>query len=122
MGKGKAAKIGQETVNQNGYTSVKTSTGWRFKHHLVAEEKLGRELEKDDRVIFVDGDKQNFDPENIQVNKKQIKVNQTYDNRRNSIEDKALLFVEEAPDRDQALQDLRDIVNEVRLTHGFGKI
>lgn len=122
MGKGKQKKIGTETTNQNGYVMVKTSTGWRMKHHLVAEEKLGRPLEKNERVIFVDNDRTNFDPDNIVVQVKKVRVDQTYDRRRASIEDKVMLFVEEARDRHQALEDVRDILNEARLAHGFGKI
>jgi HNH endonuclease len=49
---------------------VKTEHGWRFKHHLVAEEKLGRHLRPDERVSLKDKDKDNLDPDNIVVSTK----------------------------------------------------
>jgi hypothetical protein len=122
MSRGKHAAVGQETVNANGYTMVKTAQGWKFKHHLVAEQKLGRPLEKDERVTFKDNNRNNFDPDNILVSRKQIRVNQTYDRRRASIEDKVMQFVEESDDRHRALEDVRDILNDARLNHGFGAI
>lgn len=123
MSKGKKAELGSENVSANGYTWVKTSTGWRLKHHLIAEEKIGRKIDtKTDRVTFADGDRTNFKPDNIIVSQKNIRIDQTYDRRRQSIEDKVMLFVEEAQDKTQALDDMRDILNEARLAHNFGRI
>lgn len=65
--RGQKAKIGDESVNQNGYTYVKVEHGWRPKAHIIAEEKLGRPLHDDERVRFVDGNRDNFDPSNIEV-------------------------------------------------------
>lgn len=67
MPKGELDVMGTERVRQNGYTEVKTPQGWRYKHHLVAEEKLGRKLLSTERVLFVDKDKTNFDPDNLEV-------------------------------------------------------
>ena len=67
MPRGQTTEIGTENVAQNGYTWVKTETGWKYKHVLVAEKKLGRPLEQDERVAFVDHDRNNFDPKNIIV-------------------------------------------------------
>jgi len=67
MPRGEAAEVGTESPTQNGYISVKTPTGWRFKHHIIAEEQLGRPLQEDERVYFIDGDRNNLDPENIEV-------------------------------------------------------
>jgi predicted Mrr-cat superfamily restriction endonuclease len=122
MSRGKQAELGKETVNANGYTMVKTASGWRLKQHLVAEEKLGRDLKPDERVVFADNDRTNFAHDNIIVRVKQIRVSQTYDRRRSSIEDKVMQFVEESDDRHRALEDVRDILNDARLAHGFGVI
>jgi len=60
--------VGTERKKLNGYTVVKTEDrGWEFKHRLVAEEKLGRQLKPYERVVLLDGDRDNFDPDNIEV-------------------------------------------------------
>src|SRR4051794_14968978 len=61
--------IGSETVNQNGYTQVKTADrGWIGKHILIAEKKLGRLVDpRKEMVRFEDGDRSNFNPDNIKV-------------------------------------------------------
>lgn len=67
MGRGHKAKVGDERISPNGYAYVRTETEWRLKHHLVAEETLGRPLKVDERVRFRDGDRTNLNPSNIQV-------------------------------------------------------
>jgi hypothetical protein len=67
MPRGQKAEVGTETVNANGYTQVKTATGWVGKHTLVLEEKLGRKLVPGERAIFKDGDRTNLKPENIEL-------------------------------------------------------
>ena len=67
MPRGRTSPVGTETVNANGYTQVKTDTGWTGKHTLVLEEKLGRKLRSGERAIFVDGDKSNLSPDNIEL-------------------------------------------------------
>lgn len=64
-----ASPIGHEEPTPQGYIRVKTAIGvWRLKHHLVAEAKLGRSLVKGrERVVFVDGNRNNYAPENINV-------------------------------------------------------
>lgn len=60
--------IGTERKALNGYWYVKTKDGQRLKHHIVAEEMLGRPINSSvERVLFVDGNKDNFDPSNIEV-------------------------------------------------------
>lgn len=66
MARGKPAKIGDTMVNANGYHNTRTEDGWRLTHQLVAEKKLGRKL-KDEIVKFIDNDKTNLHPDNIQV-------------------------------------------------------
>jgi hypothetical protein len=66
MGRGKAAEVGAERVSQNGYRYVKCESGWRLKHHLIAEEILGRPL-KDNEIVKFRGVKTNFAHSNIEV-------------------------------------------------------
>jgi hypothetical protein len=70
MARGAAAEEGAERTNQNGYTYVKVGKRWVSKHKLIAEQKLGREITDLERVIFLDGNRANFDPANIQVVRK----------------------------------------------------
>jgi hypothetical protein len=67
MPRGKPSKIGDETVNALGYTQVKTKRGWVGKHIIIAEKKLNRPLNDNERVIFKDNDRSNLDPSNIKV-------------------------------------------------------
>lgn len=118
MGKGKLADVGQETWNQNGYCSVKTSTGWRFKHHIEAEAKLGRPLKDNERVVFGPKGKTCFDHDNLIIVEKKVQVSQTYDKRLTTIEDKVMLFIEEAPDRNRALKDLGELLERASQAYG----
>lgn len=67
MPRGRAAAIGTETTNANGYVQVKTETGWVGKHTIILEKKLGRKLGPNERAIFKDGDRNNLDPDNIEL-------------------------------------------------------
>ena len=67
MPRGSKVRIGTETINKNGYTMVKTSNGWAFKHWIVAEKKLGRPLHSDERVYFKNRNNRDFRPSNIEV-------------------------------------------------------
>ncbi len=68
--RGEAALVGARRVSANGYHYIKTETGWRLTHHLVAEKKLGRPLHTDERVIFKNLNRDDLSPENIDVRKK----------------------------------------------------
>lgn len=61
--------VGHEELTPQGYTRVKTALGvWRLKHHLIAEENLGRPIDtRVERVTFKDGDRTNLNSENIMV-------------------------------------------------------
>lgn len=121
MKKRNSTPVGAVTLNANGYSSTKTSTGWRLTHHIIAEESLGRPLDtKVERCIFKDGDRTNLSPDNIAVLPKITRVNQTYDRRRNRLEELIEQFVDEADDKYQATEDLRDLLNDQRLELGFG--
>lgn len=68
MSRGQEVPIGTERKAPNGYWYVKTKDGQRLKHHIIAEEMLGRPINSSvERVLFVDGNKDNFDPSNIEV-------------------------------------------------------
>jgi hypothetical protein len=53
--RGNESPVGTEVITQNGYVNVKTEDGWKYKHHILAEKKLGRPLKANERVIIVDG-------------------------------------------------------------------
>lgn len=74
-GGGKPNKpVGSERMGKDGYVMVKvrewptvpqTKDNWVFKHHLVWEQANGRPLPDGYTVFFADGDKRNFDPDNL---------------------------------------------------------
>lgn len=68
MPRGILAKDGDTNVNKNGYHHTRQNGKWRLTHHIVAEEKLGRPVDTATEVIrFVDSDRTNLDPDNIEV-------------------------------------------------------
>jgi len=58
---------GAKRVAANGYHYIKEGGKWRLQHHVVAEEALGRPINKGERVVFKDGDRHNLTPDNIEV-------------------------------------------------------
>lgn len=70
MTRGNPATEGATRISQNGYHYTKTKKGWRLTHHIIAEEKLGRPLTVAERVKFIDGNRRNLKPSNIQVIRK----------------------------------------------------
>lgn len=69
-----ARELGSEVEDRNGFIRIKISnhpnkyTRWRLKHHIIYEKyhpniKIG----KTDRVIFLDGNKRNFDIHNLKL-------------------------------------------------------
>ena len=62
-------QIGDEVIDADGYTLVKVSDSkikkerWRPKHHIV----FGEPIPKDMILIFIDGNKQNFDKSNLKL-------------------------------------------------------
>lgn len=67
MSRGKASQIGDTRWSPNGYHYTRIAKGWELTHRILAEEKLGRELKDNERVRFVDGNRKNLDPVNIEV-------------------------------------------------------
>lgn len=70
---GRKIPLGAERVSEDGYIQVKVSRfrrarvndGWRMKHHIVWEEANGRPVPPSTMIVFADGDKRNFDPDNL---------------------------------------------------------
>jgi HNH endonuclease len=67
--RGQAAPVGATFINQNGYhhTKVDEERGFVATHVLIMEEKLGRRLEKGEFVKFIDNDRGNLDPDNLEL-------------------------------------------------------
>jgi hypothetical protein len=65
-----SSKAGDTNVSANGYHYTRTETEWRLTNHLVAEEKIGRGLQDEERAILVFKDSRNLSPDNIRVVKK----------------------------------------------------
>jgi hypothetical protein len=73
MARGKQAKIGDENIAANGYHYIRTASGWRLKHHLIAEEKYGRFVDTTkEMVVFDDRNRENFNPDNIIIKPKSV--------------------------------------------------
>jgi len=66
--RGKKSEVGDTRVAPNGYHYTRTTNGWELTHRLVVQRKLGRDLQYDERVRFLDGDRSNYeDPDNLEV-------------------------------------------------------
>jgi len=63
--------VGERKRQQNGYWTIRTETGWRFEHHVIAEAIiLRRALLPNEMVKFRDGNKDNLLPDNLLVHTK----------------------------------------------------
>jgi len=52
----------------NGYSTIKQNGGWRYTHHVIAEEQiLHRKLASNELVCFRDNDRTNLDPSNLEI-------------------------------------------------------
>lgn len=58
---------GEENKAANGYWYRKVNGKWKLKHHIVAEQILGRPINGSDRVTFKDNDPDNLDPSNLNI-------------------------------------------------------
>ncbi len=67
MARGKIAEIGATRIAPNGYHYTKDKRGWILTGRLVMEQQLGRELKSNERVRFIDGNRTNYNPENLRV-------------------------------------------------------
>lgn len=59
--------VGSESIDQDGYTKVKVAqpSKWMLKHRYLWEQATGEKLQKGDRIIFLDGNRQNITAENL---------------------------------------------------------
>lgn len=68
MPRGQAAKDGDTFTNVNGYHHTRVEGKWRPTAHLIAEKKLGRPIDHGNEIVrFIDGDRSNLDPDNIEI-------------------------------------------------------
>ena len=81
MPRGVARPIGYEVTMKNGFVKVKTAEPdvWTLKHHVVAEQKLGRPLESGERVTLFNSKETRSDPkpEDVLVVKVKPKTQKT---------------------------------------------
>lgn len=56
--------LGRERVDKDGYTDGRWNN-YRYKHVLIWEQANGRHIPPKTAIIFADGDKRNFDPDNL---------------------------------------------------------
>jgi len=68
--RGQTASVGATRVAANGYHYTKTKTGWRLTHHIIAEKKFNRHIDRDVTVRFKDNDRTNLDEDNIDIRPK----------------------------------------------------
>ena len=62
-----AKPSGAKRQDKQGYVSVKIGRQWRREHHVVMEQKLGRPLEKNERVHHINGIRNDNRPENLEL-------------------------------------------------------
>lgn len=71
---GKRRKLGDERTDKDGYTMVKvrrfrdkhySTSCWKPKHRVIWEEANNKKLPSNTVVVFADGNRQNFDPDNL---------------------------------------------------------
>ena len=60
-------EVGSERINVEGYIEIKVAepNRWQLKHRVIYENYHNVKLKSTDVVIFLDGNKQNFDIENL---------------------------------------------------------
>jgi len=59
--------VGSEKLNSRGEVLVKVNENnkWKLKHHIAYESYYGEKVGRWDKVIFLDGNRQNFNPKNL---------------------------------------------------------
>lgn len=60
--------IGSEKIDGYGFIKIKVDNlnSWRLKHHVIYEKYHNLKIGKRDKVIFLDGNKRNFDINNLE--------------------------------------------------------
>jgi hypothetical protein len=97
MTRGQASEIGSEMTSQNGYHYIRTEDGWRLRHHIIMEEKLGRKVDThQETVFFIDHDRNNLDPDNIDIKpKSKVKRKEKLEEQLERIKEELALLEEE---------------------------
>jgi len=67
MTRGVRSNVGDTRVAPNGYHYTRTGEGWQLTHRVMAERDLGRRLLSNERIRFLDRDRANLNPSNIEV-------------------------------------------------------
>lgn len=72
-------KEGTEYINCEGKTFIKNKNKWVLKQRYIYEKNTNKKLTHNDCIIFLDGDKNNFDFNNLKkVNKNQTQMFNAY--------------------------------------------
>lgn len=69
--------VGSERIDTEGYTLIKIAEPrkWALKHRIIWEEHYKKKVPRDCVIIFADGDKSNFNIENLVcVSRKELRV------------------------------------------------
>lgn len=69
--------VGSERVDKDGYTLIKIAEPrkWALKHRIIWEEHYKKKVPRGSAIIFADGDKSNFNIENLVcVSRKELRV------------------------------------------------
>lgn len=101
MSRGEPVPVGTETPTPQGYTLVKTEDGWKLKHKVVIEEKLGRPVKSTERVYFIDNDRTNCHPDNLEVRAISPKSTARLEARLQHIEEQAQEIRRELEERNE---------------------
>jgi hypothetical protein len=56
---------GLAVIYNRDYPRVKTSKGWVRVHRYIIEQKIGRSINKNEHIHHIDGNKQNWQPDNL---------------------------------------------------------
>ena len=77
-------EVGSERINVEGYVEIKVAEHrrWQLKHRVIYENYHNVKLKSTDVVIFLDGNKQNFDIENLALIDRGINASMNRDHMR----------------------------------------
>lgn len=61
--------VGSEIINKDGFVQIKVSDPdiWKLKHHIIYENFYKVKIKPGEKLIFIDGDKRNFDITNLML-------------------------------------------------------
>ena len=115
-GKHETFPVGTERRFAHGYWMIKVAKGkWRFKHHIVIEEKLGRPLALHERVYFKDKNRENFDSDNIYVT--EVGGERNVNRSRKTLEAQEKLLVWRINESNEALAKVQKQLSALNATY-----